>query len=113
MIKGEGDKRKIIRELVTIISDRLLSMEKGSKISIHEMVEDIYVPRGYVFMHVNVHKGYVWTKDDGETYAITDWDQFEVLEKVKKKLKGKITLDFSEYENQAVGWPYNLSFTIK
>ena len=113
MIKREGDKRKIIRELVTIISDRLLSMEKGSKISIREMVEDIYVPRGYVFMHANVHKGYVWTKDDGETYAITDWDQFEVLEKVQKKLKGKLTLDFSEYENKAVGWPYNLRFTIR
>ena len=113
MIKREGDKRKIIRELVTIISDRLLSMEKGSKISIREMVEDIYVPRGYVFMHVNVHKGYVWTKDEGETYAITDWDQFEVLEKVVKKLKRKLTLDFSEYENQAVGLPYNLPFTIK
>ena len=113
MIKREGDKPKIIREIVNTIYDRLLLMDKGAKISIREMVEDIYVPRGYVFMHANVHKGYVWTKDDGETYAITDWDQFEVLEKVKKKLKGKVTLDFSEYENQAVGWPYNLNFTIK
>ena len=113
MIKREVDKRKIIRELVTIISDRLLLMEKGAKISIREMVEDIYVPRGYVFMHVNVHKGYVWTKDDGATYAITDFEQFDVLNKVVEKIKGKVTLDFSEYENQAVGWPYNLRFTIK
>lgn len=113
MIKREGDKRKIIRELVNIIYGRLVLMEKGTKISISKMVKDIYVPRGYSFMHVNVHKGYVWTKDGGATYAITDWDQFEVLEKVDEKLKGKVRLDFSEYEGMAVGLPYNLHFTIR
>ena len=86
---------------------------KGAKISIHEMVGDIYVHRGDTYMHVNVHKGYVWTKDGGATYAIRDWDQFEVLKEVKEKLKGKVCLDFSEYDGLAGGLPYNLHFTVR
>ena len=65
---------------------------------------------GYETRHLGINLGWGWTKDSGKTYVVAGDDLFAVLDQVTEKLEGKRILDFSEYEYQLVGLPYQLDF---
>ena len=90
----------------------LLSMPIGEETSIAGLITYLYGKQGYEWKRANPQLGQVLTKDKGETYLIEEDDQFEILDRVKTLLKGKRYLDFSSYDGQIVGLPYNLFFTI-
>ncbi|MDE6729978.1 MAG: hypothetical protein K2J71_04295 [Oscillospiraceae bacterium] len=113
MARREGNKRKIIKNLATQVCNILLLLEEGTETSISKIVAEIYQKQGYQFICRDAGLGYIWTKDGGMTFAIEDFDQFEVLEIVENKLKGQRHLDFSKYDNMDEGYPYHLSFKIK
>lgn len=113
MSKREGKKSYIISEISERVADEILNLEISSKTSIASLVNNILTNRGYSFVYTGPDFGYVWTKDVGATFAITDMDQFEILDVVTKILKGKRELDFSEFEGLCVGMPYNLDFIVR
>jgi hypothetical protein len=113
MAKREENKEQTVDRVVDILCEAILNFETGSKTSISELVGRYYSAQGYEFQYIGTKYGYVWTKDGGETFAIRDADLFSVLDKVTKALKRQRKLDFSEYNDMAVGLPYNLTFTIR
>lgn len=86
-------------------------LEEGTEISISRIVRKIYEEQGYEFISRGAGGGYIWTKDGGSTFAIEDFDQFEVLKIVRNRLKGQRYLDFSN--NKYMGLPYHLKFVIR
>jgi hypothetical protein len=112
MAKRETTKTQVIDRLTEELCDSILNLHIGSKTSIAKLVSRYYTEQGYEFRYIGPEYGHVWTKDGGETFAISDGDLFAVLDRVTKKLKGKRKLDFSEYDDMVVGLPYNLTFTI-
>jgi hypothetical protein len=113
MAKRETTKKQVIDQLTEELCGSILKLSIGSKTSIAKLVSRYYTEQGYEFQYIGPEYGYVWTKDSGETFAIRDGDLFSVLDRVTKKLKGKRKLDFREYDDMAVGLPYNLIFTIR
>ena len=87
-------------------------MPIGEKAGISMLVTYLYGKQGYEWKRANLQLGQVLTKDNGETYLIEEDDQFEILDRVDTLLRGKRYLDFSAYDGQIVGLPYNLFFTI-
>lgn len=91
----------------------LLEQPIGTEVSLREAYENVYKADGYEWVQYP-KKGWVSSKDGGNTYLIEDADLFEILGCVRKKLKEeKRTLDFSKWYNMCVGVPYNLPFVIK
>lgn len=113
MAHRERNKRRIIKNLAIEVCNIILLLEEGTEVSISQIVREIYKEQGYEFIHCNTNHGYVWTKDGGVTFAIEDFDQFEVLNIVKNKLNAQRVLDFSKHDGMDEGLPYNLSFIIK
>ncbi|MDE5769816.1 MAG: hypothetical protein K2H82_10570 [Oscillospiraceae bacterium] len=113
MARREGNKRRIIKNLATQVCNILLLLEEGTEISISRIVREIYEEQGYEFINRDENHGYIWTKDGGSTFAIEDFDQFEVLKIVRNKLKGQRELDFSVHYGRYHGLPYNLLFIIR
>ena len=108
----EKDREEAFREISEAVADEILSMPIGEKAGISMLVTYLYGQQGYEWKRVNLQLGLVLTKDDGETYLIVEDEQFEILNEVERKLRGKRYLDFSSYDGQIVGLPYNLFFTI-
>ncbi|MDE5861355.1 MAG: hypothetical protein K2H28_04095 [Ruminococcus sp.] len=108
----EKNKQKTIEDLADKVCDKILSLDEGTEISISEIVREIYKKQGYKFICLT-HCGYVWTKDNGVTFSIKDFDQFEILNIVEDKLQGQVILDFSKHEGLDEGLPYNLDFIIR
>lgn len=94
------------------VCDKILSLDEGTEISVSDIIRELYKEQGYKFICL-ANYGYVWTKDNGFTFSIKDFDQFEILNIVKNKLKGKITLDFSKHDGLDEGLPYNLDFIVR
>ena len=113
MATREKEKKIIIEELSDIIAGKLLDMKPGTTHSIVGLVRDIYLPEGYDFIHLGPKIGYVWTKDGGKTFTITDWEQEDVLFQVKKKIRRKRRLDFSLYRGSIAGPLHNLAFVLR
>ena len=113
MASRENEKERIVEDLADQIAGKLLQMKPGSRCSIADLVREIYRPMGYTFVHMGSEMGYVWTKDSGKTYSITDWEQEEVMERVAKKIKGKRRMDLSEYRGRIAGTPHNLQFVLR
>lgn len=105
--------KRNIEEVVWNIVDFLLVQSFGTEISIREAYDTVYAEEGYQWVQFD-GKGWVSSKDGGKTYLIEDMDLFDVLAAVKKELKqeGRI-LDFSQWEDQCVGVPYNLEFVLR
>ena len=113
MARREGKKAQILNRLTDALCETILSMEIGSKTSIGRLVNQHYESLGYETRHLGINLGWGWTKDSGKTYVVAGDDLFAVLDQVTEKLEGKRILDFSEYEYQLVGLPYQLDFTIR
>ena len=113
MVEREREKEKIIEELAQEMEKKLLRMRIGTRISIAEMIWEYYRSKGYTFIHMGVDIGYVWTKDGGETFSITDWEEEDVLSRVAYKLKGKRKLDFSFHGSRVIGIPHNIPFILR
>lgn len=113
MPKREGKKKEIISEISEKVADEILKLKIGSKTTISDLVSSIFTKRGYSLIHISPEFGWVWTKDDGATYAITDMDQFDILDAVEEILDGKRELDFSEHDGMLEGYPYNLDFIVR
>jgi len=91
----------------------LMEQPIGTEISLREAFEKAYSDEGYTWVR-HESRGWVSSKDGGKTYIIEDMDLFDVLATVKKKMKAeKKILDFSKWDNQCVGVPYNLPFVIR
>ena len=108
----EKDREEAIREISEAVADEILSMPIGEKAGISMLVTYLYGQQGYEWKRVNLQLGLVLKKDNGETYLIEEDDQFEILDRVDTLLRGKRYLDFSAYDGQVVGLPYNLFFKI-
>lgn len=113
MARREGNKKQTIEQLSERVASAILELPVGDEASIAQLVGAWYSEQGYEFMHIDVNHGYVWTKDGGATFAIEDSEQFDVLDRVTKKLDGQRVLDFSKYDGIVVGLPYNLHFTVR
>ena len=113
MANRENKKEIIIEDLADQISGKLLQMKPGSRCSIADLVRDSYIPRGYAFVHIGSEMGYVWTRDGGKTFSITDWEQEEVMVRVAKIIKGKRRMDLSSYRGRIAGTPHNLQFVLR
>lgn len=113
MARREQNKGETIEMLTVETAKTILELRDGDTASIAEIVGAWYQSHGYEWKHLDFDHGYVWTKDGGSTYAITDFDLFEVLDQVRRKLEGVCVLDFSKYDGMVVGLPYNLFFTVR
>lgn len=113
MAKREAKKDVVINELVSKLYSIIRSMEEGSETSIGRLVARILMSRGYENHWLDGKHGNGWTKDGGKTFAITDEDLFDILDKTDIALKDDVELDFSKYENMIVGLPYCLEFTVR
>ncbi|MDE6834666.1 MAG: hypothetical protein K2J39_10555 [Ruminococcus sp.] len=109
----EKFRKKIIKDLADKVYNKILSLDEGTEISISEIVREIYKEQGYKFICLKSGYGWVWTKDNGVTFSIKDFDQFEILNIVKNKLQGQVILDFSKHEGLDEGLPHNLDFIIR
>ena len=113
MAQREQNKKKTIDMLTEEVSKVILELSDGDTTSIAQIVGAWYQNHGYEWKHLDIDHGYAWTKDGGTTYALMDFDQFEVLDHVIKKLEGVCVLDFSRYDGMDIGLPYNLHFTVR
>ena len=113
MARREGNRKQILEVLSDEVAKTILELQDGDEMSIAQIVSSWYQSQGYAWKHLDIDHGYVWTKDGGSTYAITDFDQIEVLEIVTKRLEGVCELDFRKYDGMVVGLPYNLFFTVR
>ena len=113
MAHREGNKSQIIKELSKTVAEAITELREGDEASIAQLVGEWYRGQGYEFKHIDIHHGYVWTKDGGATFALEDSDQFDILNQVTIMLEGKRKLDFSKYDGMVVGLPYNLHFTVR
>lgn len=111
-IVREKDREEAIQEISESVAGEILSMPIGSEAGISMLVTYFYGKQGYEWKHIDLASGYVLTKDNSETYLIEEDDQFEILDRLDTLLRGKRYLDFSAYDGQIVGLPYNLFFTI-
>ena len=112
-MKYEKDIKTTSEELSELVSQKILSLKLGTEISISEIVREYYAEQGYVFMDIGNGEGYGWSRDGGKTYVATDYDLFDVMEKTEKLIEGKRYLDFSKFENMAVGLPFNIPSVVK
>jgi len=108
----EKDREEVIQKISEAVAGKILSMPIGEETSIAGLITYLYGKQGYEWKRPNPQLGQVLTKDDGETYLIVEDEQFEILDRVDTLLRGKRYLDFSAYDGQIVGLPYNLFFTI-
>ncbi|MDE5885809.1 MAG: hypothetical protein K2H29_12140 [Oscillospiraceae bacterium] len=113
MARREGNQRKIIKNLAIQVCNIILLLEEGTELSISQIVAEIYKEQGYKLIYCDARGEYIWTKDGGITFAIEDFDQFEILEIVENELKGKRDLDFSKHDDMEEGLPYHLEFVIR
>ena len=113
MAHREENKAQIIKELFRTVVEAIIELKEGDEASIAQLVGEWNRGQGYEFKHIDIHHGYVWTKDGGATFAIEDRDQFDILNQVTDMLKGKRKLDFSKYDGMVVGLPYNLHFIVR
>ena len=112
-MKYEKDIKATIEKLSELVSQKILSVKIGTELSISEIVREYYAEQGYVFMDIGNGEGYGWSRDGGKTYVAADNDLFDVMAKSEKLIDGKRYLDFSKYENMAVGLPFNIPFVVK
>lgn len=111
----EGQRKKIIRELAKEVTDRIRILPYGSRISIAEVVREIYAERGYEYYRLRYQSGevdFLYTRNKGESYSISDFEQFEVYRIVRRKLAEHCYFDFGIPPGKRAGIPYNLPFTI-
>ena len=111
----EGQRKKIIRELAKEVTNRIRKLPYGSRISIAEVVREIYAERGYEYFRLRYPSGevdFLYTRNKGESYAISDFEQFDVLRIVQHKLAEHCYFDFGIPPGKRAGIPYNLPFTI-
>lgn len=100
-------------EIVERIVDLLLLKPYGTEISLRQAFDSAYQDDGYEWVRYE-GKGWVSSNDGGKTYLIEDMELFDVLSQVQKRMKEEErVLDFSKWDDQAVGVPYNLEFVIK
>ena len=112
-MKYERDRKETIEKLTNIVVQKILSIKAGTEISISEIVREFFAEQGYVFMDIGIGEGCGWTHDGGKTFVLTDDDLFEVLSNTEKLIDGKRYMDFSKYENTAVGLPFNIPFIVE
>jgi len=95
------------------VSYYLLGLPFGTEISLKNAVEKAYEDDGCAWVYVD-GKGFVFSADKGETHLIIEDDLFDILPMVEKDLKREDRiLDFSKYDDQVVGLPYNIPFVIR
>ena len=111
-IKRELEREEMLKQVRDALVEEILQLPIGTLISIAQLVNRRYGAQGYQSQHLGVDIGYVWTKDNGATYLLSDADLFEVMDVVQLALRGIRTLDFSAHADQLVGLPYDLPFEI-
>lgn len=112
-MKYEKDIKATIERLSEIVGQKILSLKVGTEISISEIVREYYAEQGYVLMDIGDGEGYGWSRDGGKSFVATDNDLFDVMDKTEKLIEGKRYLDFSKFDNMAVGLPFNIPFVVK
>lgn len=102
-----------IEAVVTKIVEYLLEQPLGTEISLIDAYDAVYEKDGYQWVQLT-GKGLVSSNDSGKSYLIEHMDLFDVLNSVSERMKQEgIILDFSQWEDQIVGLPFNLEFVIR
>jgi len=113
MARREADKRLVLKKITEEAAERIMAMPIGSETAISWVVRDIYSQHGYDLVHCGPRVGYAWSKDGGKTYAITDMEEWDVLNGVERMLQKERYLDFSMHAGRLEGLPYVLEFVIR
>ena len=113
MAKREADKKELLNEMTKLAAEKIMALPIGTETAISGIVRDIYTQRGYDLVHCGGRVGYAWSKDGGETYALTNMEEIDVLLKVERKLWKERYLDFSKHEGLLEGMPNVLEFVIQ
>lgn len=113
MAVREKNRETLLNELVAKLCAAIRCMEDGSQESIGHLVSRYYKGKGYELHWLDSKHDTGWTKGDRETFSVCHDDLFDIQEMVMQALNGEIGLDYSMYEDQIVGLPFSLWFTIK
>ena len=104
--------KKLVVEMTSRYAvEEIRGMKNGRETSIMEITKDLFDCYGYKFMSIGNGNG--WSKDGGQTCILEEDDLFEVLERTEELLRDEIELDSSKYDNQKVGIPYAIDFTVR
>ena len=112
----EGKRKILIRDLASEVADRISRLPFGARISIADVVREIYAERGYEHFRYRYPSGkadYIYTRNKGASYTITDFEQYDVYEIVQSTLSEHCCFDFEIIPGKRAGIPYNLPFTKK
>lgn len=104
-------KPSVVEMVSRYAAEEIWCMENGRETSILDITEDLFDCYGYEFTGIDNGNG--WSKDGGQTCILEEDDLFEVLEQTEELLRDEIELDFSKYDNQKVGIPYAIDFTVR
>lgn len=104
------DNKKLdYKSIASQLYDYLKTLPKGTEISTHEAVDKVL---GKPQVQYTDHSGYIYFYGGTVIKEDNFWD-------IHNSLMGKIAMghkydtDFSKYENQHVGLPYNIPFVFK
>ena len=96
--------------IVEKLIEKIKSLQEGAEVpSVRALVKEVFNFKEST--NQNDGNGYTYIYED---FELKEGDFFEIYEKLMDKIeKEDIILDFSKWDDQIVGLPYNLSFVIR
>ena len=112
-IVREGKRDDTVASVVAEVCNRIRALDIPAEVTISHIVREIYLEKGYEYVHGDGSHPWVWSRDGGVTYAVDGKDEFDIHYLVVKKLQNEFWLDFSKYAGMYVGLPQNNPFRVR
>lgn len=109
MSRMERERSSGLKKVAEWLADYVMCLPVGSEYTMATLTDDCMAHHGY--MGAESPKGYVYSKDGGETYLVADY--IELKEMLAEELRGKRELDSSMYAMSLTGLPENIPFVIR